>query len=352
MKGLAAAKTLDVAMLLDGTLQSDGSDLRITARLTNADTRAVIWSDKWSGPLEDLFDIQDRILERIGSSLGGHFSGAIASNGRRSLGKKPTHSISAFEHYLLASQSKHTFTPDGYAGCIEHTEAAIRIDAKFAQAWALMSLCEYWYVPFTTTAEEQSIYRERFTRSAETAFRLDPHDPVTLWNYAARGDEMIENRRAYLRRAAELSPSNADDLATCAWIAGYLALEGPEPLQWAERALVLNPDPPVWYHIAHGVAAYQAGEDALAIEALKRAPKMTEGLLFQAAAEWRLGNAQTARGLISEHLEIAPNKTFVDHFRHWALNAPDFEGFRIMASALGLPLETPKGSARAGTSSE
>ena len=339
LKGLAAADTLKVAMLLDGTLQSDGETLRISARLTNAETRAVIWSDKWSGPLDDLFKIQDLILEQISGSLAGHFSGVIASQRRRAVAKKPTHSVTAFEHYVLASEAKHLFTSEGYAACLEHTRAAIRIDPEYAQAWALTSICELWYAPFTDSVDEKAEVLDSMVSNAETAFRLDPDDPVALWNYAARGRERIENRQAYLRRAVMLSPSNADDLASSAWISGYVALNGPEPLQWADRALVLNPNPPLWYHIARGVAAYRAGNDASAIEAFNRAPKMTESLLFHAAAEWRRGNTEAARRLIAEHVDLAPEKTFSDHFGPEALTLPDFQDLKEMAVELGLPLD-------------
>lgn len=339
LKGLAAAEKLEVAMLLDGTLQSDGTDLRISARLTSAETRAVIWSNKWSGPLEDLFKIQDLILDHISGSLAGHWSGAIANQGRRGVAKKPTYSVTAFEHYVLASQAKHLFTPDGYAKCIEHNEAAIRIDAEYAQAWALKSICELWYAPFAESTEEKAAYMERVALSAKTAFRIDPEDPVALWNFAARGRDTIANRRSILRRAVMASPSNADDLAASAWISGYVAFFGPEPLQWAERAFSLNPNPPAWYHIARGVAAYHAGKDTLAIDAFQRAPKMTESLLFHAAAEWRQGNSETAQALIAEHLDMAPEKTLVDHFGQDALTLPDFKDLRAMALKLGLPLE-------------
>lgn len=234
--------------------------------------------------------------------------------GRRDIGRKPTNSVSAYEQHLLATQAKKTFAADGYARCIDHSEAAIRIDPDYAQAWALMGLCEFWFAPFAETAEDKAAFFDRAVDSVETAFRLDPNDPVALWSTAAMGSDDLIVRRDYIRRAVELAPNNSDILASGAWVSGFVGATGPEPLQWADRALTLNPTHPPWHHIAHGVAAYQAGEDLLAAEAFQRAPRMTESLLFHAAAEWRLGNFDTAKSLVSHHLAMAPEKTLVDHF--------------------------------------
>lgn len=147
-------------------------------------------------------------------------------------------------------------------------------------------------------------------------------------------------QQSHLERAVELAPSNADILATSAWISGFVGVQGPEPLQWADRALVLNPTHPQWYHVARGVAAYQTGEDALAVEVFLMTPKMTESILFHAAAGWRLGNFDAAQALIAEHLTMAPDKTLEDHFATGTLTRTDLETIREMAGQLGLPLNS------------
>jgi len=54
------ASELNVRYVLEGSVRKAGNNLRITAQLIDADTDSHIWSEKYNGTLEDVFDIQEK----------------------------------------------------------------------------------------------------------------------------------------------------------------------------------------------------------------------------------------------------------------------------------------------------
>lgn len=93
----AVGDALDARFVLDGTLRADGDELRITARLTDAEGKRVIWSNRWARPIEDLFALQDEIVGQIGGSLDGTRTSALARTVREGAKGRPTSSLEACE---------------------------------------------------------------------------------------------------------------------------------------------------------------------------------------------------------------------------------------------------------------
>src|SRR5437762_10137430 len=59
-------RELGVRYVLEGSLRKGGNRLRITGQLIEAETGTHVWADKYDGVLEDVFDLQDKITEKIG----------------------------------------------------------------------------------------------------------------------------------------------------------------------------------------------------------------------------------------------------------------------------------------------
>ncbi|MFC2096731.1 hypothetical protein ACFLSI_00210 [Bacteroidota bacterium] len=63
------AKEVNVQYILEGSVRKAGNDLRITAQLINASTDAHIWAEKYSGTLDAVFDIQEKVSLSITEAL-------------------------------------------------------------------------------------------------------------------------------------------------------------------------------------------------------------------------------------------------------------------------------------------
>src|ERR1700730_1920718 len=62
-------RDLGVRYVLEGSVQRAGSRLRISVQLIDTANGAHVWADRVDGTLEDVFDLQDRITERVAGAL-------------------------------------------------------------------------------------------------------------------------------------------------------------------------------------------------------------------------------------------------------------------------------------------
>lgn len=63
------AEQLKVAYVLEGSVRSDGENIRITAQLIDARADTHVWSETYDRKFEDIFAIQDDVAERVVSEL-------------------------------------------------------------------------------------------------------------------------------------------------------------------------------------------------------------------------------------------------------------------------------------------
>ena len=63
------ADKVNVRYVLEGSVRKAGNNLRITAQLIDAMTDSHIWAEKYSGTLDDIFDIQEKVSQSIADSL-------------------------------------------------------------------------------------------------------------------------------------------------------------------------------------------------------------------------------------------------------------------------------------------
>jgi len=96
-------KALGVRFVTSGTIQAEGETLRISARMTDAENGKVVWAENWTRTADSLFAIQDEMMERIGATLTSAWTGEIGKADLIKAKRKPTESLSAYEHYLIGA---------------------------------------------------------------------------------------------------------------------------------------------------------------------------------------------------------------------------------------------------------
>ncbi|MEI8031098.1 MAG: winged helix-turn-helix domain-containing protein [Comamonadaceae bacterium] len=136
---LAAARALDVAWVVDGSLQRSGDQLRVTARLLSAPAGVAAWSGSFDLTFTDVFDMQDAISTQVAQvlkpTLGERVRKGVGAGVRLS-DAGGSRNADAYQLYLAARQHAQGIRADGLRKSIELYHKALTIDPSYAMAYA------------------------------------------------------------------------------------------------------------------------------------------------------------------------------------------------------------------------
>jgi TolB-like protein/class 3 adenylate cyclase len=97
----SVGKALNVNYVLQGSVQKQDEHLRVSAKLVNAQSGAVTWSERWDRPIGDFFAVQSELSGQVATRLGG-LSGTVLAVDREVSRRKPPNNLTAYDLYLLA----------------------------------------------------------------------------------------------------------------------------------------------------------------------------------------------------------------------------------------------------------
>ena len=126
------AAELHVQFLVEGSVRKHGSLLRITAHLIDADQDAYLWAETYDGTMDEVFDIQENVADRIAKAL----RVRVTPGEKRILKHRATVSTEAYQLYLKGRFFWNKRSKDGMETAIRLFEEAIAVDTNYALAWA------------------------------------------------------------------------------------------------------------------------------------------------------------------------------------------------------------------------
>src|SRR6266478_1207758 len=165
------AKQLGVAHIVEGSVQKSGDAVRVNVQLIKAANDSHLWGDTYDRKLTDIFSVESEVAKAIADQLRAKLTGQE----EQVIAVKPTENPEAYDAYLrgLAYTVKTGNTPANALGAQKYLKEAVRLDPKFALAWALLSYTDA--VGYRTGALQPTIaLREEARQAAETALTLQP----------------------------------------------------------------------------------------------------------------------------------------------------------------------------------
>jgi TolB-like protein/Tfp pilus assembly protein PilF len=166
------AKQLGVAHILAGSVQKSGDAVRVNVQLIRAANDSHLWADTYDRKLTDIFSVESEVAKAIADQLRVKLTGQE----EQVIAAKPTDNPEAYDAYLrgLAYSLKTLNTPANVLGAQKYLREAVRLDPKFALAWALLSNVDaFGYLG--TVLQPTVALREEARQAAETAFTLQPN---------------------------------------------------------------------------------------------------------------------------------------------------------------------------------
>jgi TolB-like protein/Tfp pilus assembly protein PilF len=283
---------LGVATVLDGSVRTSDSTLRITARLSNTRDGYQLWSRTYERKLEDVFAIQEEISRSIVETLKGTLLGSADSAATARRGTD-------LEAYNLYLRGRHALYMKGRYSWYRRTEEGLRSAATY----------------FAQAIERDSTY------ALAHAGLADAHAVLGFYDYLAPRDAFPPAARS-ARRAMALDSSLVQPYATLGYVALYYDWEWSRAEEWFIRAIDRGPR----YSTAHqwysNFLTVRARFDD-AERAMRRAQEIDPlSLIASAAHGWVLyyaGEFERAAEQCRLTLELDPEFAVALLWRAWAL---------------------------------
>ena len=242
---------LGVRYVIQGTLRRSGTTLRITVRLVEAKSRALVWTERYEGSTTDVFPLQDRIAEQVAGAMHPALVQAEIQVAKR----KPPDSLRAYELVLQAQSKMWKRVESENRAAIRLLDQATVIDPHYGRAYALQAWCHSQNVVYLWTVEAER-ERQLIRKAVNAAAPLIGDDPLAMTALgAALGQSLGEGERArsYVEAALALDPNSAWAWARLGWI--IVQEEGfQEANKCFERALRLSPLDPLAFNFKFGIA--------------------------------------------------------------------------------------------------
>jgi TolB-like protein/Tfp pilus assembly protein PilF len=199
---------LGVTTLLEGSVRKAGDKVRITAQLINVSDGYHFWSETYDRRLEDIFEVQDEISQKIRDRLVENFRG---SGEKEKLVSAPTKNIEAYNLFLKGLYHANKFNPDGFRKAIEYYHQALEIDPNLANAYYGLAWAHIVLGSFG-----QMIPIQAYTKAEGYAKKVIELDRENFHGYLAMG--MVQmfyywnwtEAEKYFNKAHELSPNSPE----------------------------------------------------------------------------------------------------------------------------------------------
>jgi len=167
------AKQLGVAHILEGSVQRSGDAVRVNVQLIKAATDSHLWADTLDRKLTDIFSVESEVAKAIAEQLRAH----LTDREEQVIAAKPTDNPEAYDAYLRGvayTLKAGANDPVNALGAQKYLKEAVRLDPKFALAWALLSYVDaLGYL--TQNLQPTVALREEARQAAQTALTLQPN---------------------------------------------------------------------------------------------------------------------------------------------------------------------------------
>ncbi|TXL75394.1 hypothetical protein FHP25_14225 [Vineibacter terrae] len=278
---------LGVRYVVDGSIRIAASTLRISCVLIDTTSGKHIWSERYEGTVENVFDLQDRITSSIVATIQPEVQRAEIARAQA----KPTGNLSAYDLYLRALAA---ISPEPTESSIDEAltllERATAADPRFAAAYGLMASAHLNRLMRGWVSSDEAFARGY--EAAKIAVEIGSDDPVALalggFGIAYFGGRP-EQGLACIERALTLNPNYI-----WAWRLGgavsWMTGRHEKSIRYYERAMQLSPRDHQLFESYAGIAYpyFFLGQYKQAIHwserALQEKPHYVPALLLRLAA--------------------------------------------------------------------
>lgn len=124
---------LNVAHLLEGSVQKNGNTIRVTAALVRASDGKSIWNDRYDGDLKNIFELQDTIAQTVVQQLKVKLLQVPSAN------VSGAGNVDAYNLVLQGNYFYDKLDKENVAKAVDFYRQALKLDSTDARIWARLA---------------------------------------------------------------------------------------------------------------------------------------------------------------------------------------------------------------------
>src|SRR6476646_528410 len=333
------ARQLGVVSILEGSVQKAGDQVYINVQLIRAATDEHLWAESYNRKLENIFGVEGEVATAVAEALKAKLTGAE----QQALEQKPTNNAEAYDAYLrgLAYSLRPEYFEADNLNAIKHFSDAVKLDPKFALAWAWLAHANALGYVNQIGADFQALGEEA-KRAADQAIALKPDlaESCLAQGYSYYyGQRDYGSAIAWFEKARNLSPKNSQIPQALALVCRRLG-EWQRSLDYFRQATQLDPrDAALLSSEAETFLMLRQYPAALKVcdQILDILPDNSTALAIKVQVYQAQGNLAAAAALLSGLSPHAGQKLFFAQTNQWAYERRYAEGIAALQAAAARP---------------
>jgi len=199
---------VNVRYVLEGSVRKEGNNLRITAQLIDGINDSHIWAEKYSGTLNDIFDIQEKVAFSIVNSL----RLKLTSQESKSIVLKPIQDLRAYDCYLRAKQDFWAWDLKALRRAEQNLKNGLNIIGENELIYAGLGFINFQIFNYGLAPDYSLL--EKVREYANKIFKINPDSTlgVRLLGLAAMFTEPLQKASMYFSKVLEVAPNDSESL--------------------------------------------------------------------------------------------------------------------------------------------
>jgi TolB-like protein/class 3 adenylate cyclase len=294
------AEELGVRYVLEGSVRRFKDQVRINAQLIDATTGGHLWAERYDGMMENVFELQDKITQKIVAAL----EVTLTTGEKKQTAGRETSDSAAYDAFLKGWAHYRRKTPEDFIVAVPFLDEAVERDPNYSRAYAALAAV-YWEGARSLWGKYLDMSRAEAEMMANIYLAEAMQDPTPLAHWIASDIQRAGRRyQESITEATRAIALDSNDPIGYYAMASALIWAG-NPVDGAEfikKAMRLDPHFPPDYLYFLGKAQFFMGryDDAIATleEVKRRYPNYDWAFLYLAATYGHLGHKQEAKSAI------------------------------------------------------
>ncbi|HBE43542.1 MAG TPA: hypothetical protein DDW27_20560 [Bacteroidales bacterium] len=289
-------REVNVHYVLEGSVRKAGNNLRITAQLIDGINDSHIWAEKYSGTLDDIFDIQEKVSRVITDAL----KIKLSPEDKKKIHERSIDNAFAYDRYLRAYAEILSWSKERIRLGLKLMEEGIEITGPNAIIYAGIALAYFQFVNIGIDQEENFRKSEEYIQKA---LEINPDLPEAHFVYG--NIFMLSNPHKAIKHynkayKSKPSPELIQWFSWCCFLVGKSDLA----VSLIDQYFRLDPLNTVYHTASKGLIHFMTGHFDLAMPLLSEACKFAPE-----ASMWQLWKALALlyNGKITETIEFISN---------------------------------------------